>query len=352
MNDQELDRLIARANPFGDDTIRRLPADEAESDLLEEIMITAEPTPDRKPGGRRVMLVAAAAVAAVALLTTFAVNRGNSASPAPAGPAGNTGTTKVRTDDAQRMLLNAPGWKVADFRRSGGDDGGELEFAGPGQQELTVHWRPTKLYKSYYDDRTEVSPRKPIEVLGQKGEYVTYSKTDYAAMLPPKGKYFLEIRGGAGPSEQSYRDLVAKLYYVDTDTWVSALPGDVIKPADAEKVVDAMLSDIPVPSGLNREKLYSAMPNARYHVIADVTGTVTCNWIDKWLKAKQTGDAAGMKAAVDAMNTSRSWKVLKEIEDQGDWSEAVWSIADALTAGKNVDAKPGTDISDLKSGIC
>ncbi|MCW2897815.1 MAG: hypothetical protein JWO67_80 [Streptosporangiaceae bacterium] len=38
MNDHELDQLIARANPYGDDTVRRLPAGAAESDLLEEIM--------------------------------------------------------------------------------------------------------------------------------------------------------------------------------------------------------------------------------------------------------------------------------------------------------------------------
>ncbi|WP_328992896.1 hypothetical protein OG394_01405 [Kribbella sp. NBC_01245] len=339
MNDQELDRLIARANPFGDDAVRRLPTDDAESDLLEEIMITAEPTPDRKPAGRRAMVLAAAAVAAVALLTTFAVNRGNPASPAPAGPAG---TTKVRTDSAERMLLNAPGWKVEDFYGGGGFDGGEVKFKN-GKDRLQVHWYKAELYKSYYDDRTEVSPRKPIEILGQKGAMVTYNEGDYSSMLPPKGKYFLEIRGGAGPSEQAYRDLVAKLYAVNTDTFVDALPGTVIKPSEAEKVIDAMLSDMPVPSGLDREKLYSATPNARYHVAADVTSAVSCNWIDKWIKAKKAGDTAGMKAAVDAMNTSKSWKILKDIEKEGAWSSAIWELADALAAGKNP--------ADYKSGI-
>jgi hypothetical protein len=33
MNDHELDQLIARANPYGDDTVRRLPAGAAGGDV-------------------------------------------------------------------------------------------------------------------------------------------------------------------------------------------------------------------------------------------------------------------------------------------------------------------------------
>jgi hypothetical protein len=43
MNDSEFDRLIARANPYGDRTVRHLPTDGAELDLLEDIISTEAP---------------------------------------------------------------------------------------------------------------------------------------------------------------------------------------------------------------------------------------------------------------------------------------------------------------------
>ncbi|MFC0624006.1 hypothetical protein [Kribbella deserti] len=331
MNDDQLSRLIAQANPFGENTVRQLPIDDAESDLLEEIMITAEPTPQRKPSGRRAMVLAAAAVATIAVLASQLLPLG-SAQPAP-GPAGSIGSAQVRTDGAQRLLLNAPGWKIDQFISGGTFDGGELDFKN-GKKDLSVHWRAAELYKSYYDDRADVSAPKPIELLGQQGSVFNYSARDHAAMLPPKGKHFLEIRGSGG-TEKEFRELLSKLYVVDSNAWVDALPGSVVKPSEVEVVVGEMLADVPIPAGLNREKLYQGAPNDRYHLGADVSGAVTCLWVDKWVKARKAGDAAGMQASVQAMNTSRNWKVLKEMAKDGDYSAVLWDLVGLIAAGKD-----------------
>jgi hypothetical protein len=44
MNDHELDQLIARANPYGDDTVRRLPAGAAEGGgCVNDLVIMTRP---------------------------------------------------------------------------------------------------------------------------------------------------------------------------------------------------------------------------------------------------------------------------------------------------------------------
>ncbi|MFG1623552.1 hypothetical protein [Kribbella sp. NPDC049227] len=324
MNDHELDRLLARANPFGDDTVRRLPADAAASDLLEEIVTTTAPTPELRPNRRRRVIVLAAAAAAIVIaLTGVFFPRGNPAAPTSAYAA----EARAIAEANQRLLVDAPGWKVSRVDEFTAELG-EMTFA-KGNQRLDVYWRPADQYQTFYDDRAHDNTHQPIELLGLDGTIFRYDSTDFTTILKPKGKNFLEIRGGAG-DEAAYRDLIGKLKPVGVDEWLDALPASAVKPADNKKTVDGMLEGLPLPDGFDKAPLYQQTVNDRYQVGARVTGAVSCAWLNQWTTAKKSGDKAKVAEAVAAMKTSHSWPILKEMAKGGDYPRVLWSYADGI----------------------
>lgn len=339
MNDQELDRLIAQANPFGTDTVRQLPVAGAESDLLEDILTAPTATPVSVPGRprrRRTLLVAAAA----AVIAT-GVGIGGALFPDgnPAAPSSAYAAQVVAVAEANpRLLLDKPGWKVIGIGQFT-KEAGEMHLSN-GKQSLSVHWRPAELYNDFADDRGDNSLKQPIEFLGQHGTLFVSENGrganiahTYTTVLPVRGVNFLEIRTDTG-SEQAYRELLAALKPVDVNTWLDALPASAVKPTDTAKVVTEMLADIKVPAGFDPKPLQEGGLSDRYELGAKVTGAVTCAWVKEWEKAKAAGDAAGVKTAVTTMAGSRSWKVLLEMQKRGAWPEAIWEIADAMATGK------------------
>jgi len=337
MNDHELDHLIARANPFGDDTVRQLPTAAAESDLMEGILTT--PTTRRSPR-RPVLLAAAAAVVAAAIVggVAAAASGGgtHTAGPSSSNPAGPhiafAANVRAIAEANQRLLIDEPGWKITHVDEFTVAEG-EVRFEN-GSKSLDVSWRAADQYRTYYDDRAHDNAKQPITLLGQQGTMFTYADdNDFTTILPPKGKNFLEIRGEGG-SEQEYRDLIAKLHPVDVDTWLAAMPASVVKPADARATVDAMLAGLPLPSGLDKQRLYQQPTQDRYQLGATVSGAVACGWLDQWVAAKSSGDAQQLKQATDALATSHSWKVLNDMNAEGDYPEAVWQFADEVATGQ------------------
>jgi hypothetical protein len=341
MNDRDLDQLIARANPFGDDTVRQLPTANAESDLMEGILTT--PTTRRSLPRRPVLLAAAAAVVAAAVAggAVAATTGGETQHARPPGrPYSSTphiayaANVREVAEANQRLLLDEPGWKITHVDQFTVAEG-EVFFEN-GSKSLDVSWRATGDYQGYYDDRgADGNTKTPITLLGQHGTMFTYTDAnDFTTILPPKGQNFLEIRG-EGASEQAYRDLLAKLHPVDVDTWLAAMPASVVKPADTRATVDAMLAGLPLPSGLDKQRLYRQPAEDRYDLGAAVSGAVACGWLDQWVAAKQSGDASKLKQAVDALATSHGWKVLHDMNAEGDYPEVVWQYADQVAKGQS-----------------
>jgi hypothetical protein len=64
-----------------------------------------------------------------------------------------------------------------------------------------------------------------------------------------------------------------------------------------------------------------------------VTGRVGCAWIAEWLRAERAGDDAALRRAGDALRSSHRWTVLHQMNDEGDWPEVFWQIADEVAAG-------------------
>ena len=64
-----------------------------------------------------------------------------------------------------------------------------------------------------------------------------------------------------------------------------------------------------------------------------MTGLVGCGWIKEWERAKKTGDDASRARAAEALRSSHNWPVLKDMQDEGGWSDVFWETADKTAAG-------------------
>ena len=137
---------------------------------------------------------------------------------------------------------------------------------------------------------------------------------------------------GTFASPADHEALLDALVVLTPEDWAASLPADTVLPSQRPATVDAMLADVPTPTGFDAGPLHSE-PGAirdRYQVGTDVTGAVACAWIDSWVAARGTGDTVGVQAAVDAMATSHEWDALVEMTADGDWPEVLWEYADAL----------------------
>ncbi|TDD13338.1 hypothetical protein E1218_34670 [Kribbella turkmenica] len=393
MNDHELDRLIAQADPFGADQVRRLPASGAGAELLEEILTTTEPTPTARR--RRPILIAGVAAAAVAAVTIGGVlipEDHPAASVVPGAPAPAYAAEVRAIAEANSRILLGDGWKivrVSDFSKKYG----EMTF-GKGKQEVSIAWYPANEHASLLADRARGGNKvRQVEALGRKATRIQYlgpenkpggtgmngkqvptyanptapagknlvekpgklvPSTDFATILPPGGAGgagVAEIRADLG-SERAYMDMLGKARTVDVTTWLDAMPPTVVRPEARRQVIDEILAGLPLPAGLDKQKLYQGGVADRYQVGAKVTGAVACGWIGQWAQAKKNGDAAKKAEAAKALAGSRSWKILIEMNSQGDFPETIWEFADSITKHDVIDreGKPGRQ-DEYKEGL-
>jgi hypothetical protein len=122
------------------------------------------------------------------------------------------------------------------------------------------------------------------------------------------------------------------------------MPASVVLPANTAEAVNEMLDGIPLPNGFDRSKLKAgAIVRDRYQLGARVSGAVACAWIGQWVQASRSGDAVAATAAVEAMQTSRRWPILREMNREGDYPEVLWGLAVAMKSNTDVrGGKPTT----------
>ena len=120
----------------------------------------------------------------------------------------------------------------------------------------------------------------------------------------------------------------------DQATWESELAGHAIVPSQRPEQVADILSDVPLPQGFDTHPLTdSTQAKVRYQLIAEVTSAVWCAWARDWETALTAGDTAAATAAAQAISSSTTWHALKEIENEGDWAEAVWEYSARVGSG-------------------
>ncbi|MEU4240795.1 hypothetical protein [Actinoplanes sp. NPDC026619] len=348
MTDEQLDRVIRNADPYRAEVIGQL--DGAGQTLLEEIM--SEPSTRRPLMRRLVTAVAAAAVLTTALGVT-AVLRNHQSAPS-SDASGSSGASASPSEEPQvsasgairysamvlqaaeknpRLLIKESGWKVGnvyDFV----EREGSIEFHN-GDRRLEMNWYRAEYYDSYYKDRLDVSKPKPATVDGLPGFLFTYSYGDWAIQLKPNGDSFVELRSSGTWTQAQFDRTVSTIKQVDVQTWLAAMPPEVVTADRADAAADKILADVPLPPNFDRAKVAALGTNSPYHFGALVTGLVGCGWIAEWERARKAGDQAAVRKAADAMKSSHHWKVLNDMNDGGDWPEAFWEVSDKIAAGKD-----------------
>lgn len=384
MNDEELDALVATAGSPSPGKVESLLVGGPAIELRELIMTTTDKTltdiqaaedtlkrdrSHRRTAGRRrgpaMVAVAVAAAAAAAIVisagtssTRGEIGGGTSASPAFTGSSAQPDNTVsfaaefvAVAEVAPRLLVTADGWSVVRADQFGAEYG-ELEFSN-GEQTLGLFWRPMDLHQTYVDDRAEsAGPPSDITVAGYAVTrfYTPYGETSYALWI--EGDHSVELRADE-MSKADFLALVATLEAVDVETWLGAMPESVVTPVERDRVIEEMLTGIPVPPAFDESVLAADGVSDRYQLGAQVSGTIACAWFEIWIAADASGGSAGKRQAADAMATSRTWPILLEMQADGDYPDVLWEYADDL-ANDGFSAKSGRDTirtGEYKGGL-
>ncbi len=335
MTDEQLDQMVRDADPNRPEVIEHL--DGAEQILLEEIMSVphVHRSVFRRTAGA---LVAAALVTGVLAASTVLRERPDDRSAAPPAAPAVLGDQPIvysaavlkAAEGNPRLLIDQPGWKVKHVNGFA-DQYGAITFDNGGPQ-LEMNWYPADQYDDYHIDRLHVSKPVPVEVDGRPGDRFRYSDNDFAVMLRPRDRTFVELRA-QGLTRDAFDRVLADVKHVDVPTWLAALPATIVTPGRANSAAAKILADIPLPPGFDTGTLETVGTNDAYQFGAAVTGRVGCGWIAEWIRADRAGDKAARGKASDALRGSHRWKVLHEMKDEGGWSEVFWETADGVAAG-------------------
>lgn len=353
MTDDHLDRLLKHADPYDADRIGDLRG--GDLTLLEEIMSTppieqvSRPVRFRRQRSLRTRLVvgvaaAAAMTAAIGVPAWLAERDAADPGDSRAAERGDGSADRITYSAAAieaaeknpRLLIDEPGWQATHVY--GFTEGEGTIVFSQGDRDLEMNWYPARSYDSYFEDRLDVGEPRPITVAGQPGSLFRYSAHDFAVMLEPKGGSFVELRTGIGgwTGESAAMQVFAKVKAVDVHTWLAALPPEIVTPDGARDIVQAMLADIPKPPGFDVAPLLELGPSDRYQLGAEVTGAVTCGWLEVWVDARRAGDDAAAARAAAALEGSHRWRILHEMNARGDWPESMWDVANRVSAGESV----------------
>jgi hypothetical protein len=281
-------------------------------------------------GGRRqTTLGLGLGLAAVAVLAALLVLGSWLSGPGKGRP--DFAAAAIRVAEANpRLLVTAPGWEVvrADELEP---DSGELTFSD-GSRRFDIRWYPARLYEQYLRDRAYVSTPEHGILLGQHATTVDYTREEYATMLSPQGRVFIEVRGRLG-SRRAYDEILHSLRPVDVETWLNAMPPSTVRPEARSETVEKMLRGIPLPPGFDASVLQSEGSISDESSLAvEVGNAVACGWVESWIAARAAGDQAAVRRAVDAMANSANWPIVRGTKVPWFWNYA--TVTRQLRAGR------------------
>jgi hypothetical protein len=231
----------------------------------------------------------------------------------------------VRVAEANpRLLVTASGWSVK--HAYGFEvDSGSMIF-GNGTHHLTFDWYPARYYRSYLRDRRKVSAVVHSTILGHRATTVRYHRSpvnepglDYETLFSPWGAVAIGIRG-IFANKREYQTILNSLRRVDVNTWLTAMPPEVVQPDALDATVKQMLRGVPLPPNFDP----STLPNPslitdRYRLGTAVTGAVTCGWLEYWVAAARSHDLTAAREAVDGLGSARHWPVLLAMVHEKGW---------------------------------
>lgn len=172
-----------------------------------------------------------------------------------------------------------------------------------------------------------------MEVAGHEGVLFQYDSPEPdSTVLWLDGDHSLELRAPVPRDEM--RTLAGSVVAVDANTWLDALPPEVVRADGRATAVAGMVADIPLPPGFDLRSLQEGdLAGDRYDLGVEVTQAITCAWIREWEAATAAGNAAQADAAEAALATAPDWAILHEMDSEGGWSDYVreWAAGAAGT---------------------
>jgi hypothetical protein len=125
---------------------------------------------------------------------------------------------------------------------------------------------------------------------------------------------------GIFSSKREYQTILNSLRRVDVNTWLNAMPPEVVQPDALDATVKQMLRGVPLPPNFDP----STLPNAslisdRYRLGTAVTGAVTCGWLEDWVAAARNHDVTSAQQADRGLGSARHWPVLLSMVHEKGW---------------------------------
>lgn len=337
MNDEALMQAARRIDPLAADAYRDMAGTPWGRQTLESIL-AATPA-SRRPWVRKLAAVAAAAAVVTGVVAVVASDE----RPEPRQESHWAPKLVRMAQESPRLLVTAPGWKVtrADDYGAGG---AEMRFEN-GRDWADIYWYPGELYESYVDDRRQgADATSHLRVAGNdavlfRHDGTALGTTFYA--LWQAGPHAVELRTDVVPTEAEFRRLAASIEVVDVDTWLSALPENVVKPEERERAVERLVADVPVPPEADLGGVASRdAPGDGGSLGFYVATEVVCGWVDHWAGAT---DEAARRDAVEALSGAGEWHVFRK---GGMALEYVEDVAAAMAAGEPVAGDRPASVAD------
>jgi hypothetical protein len=331
-----------------------------------------EALPDRRWEGsagvgvpRRPVLIVALAAAVVLLLAVpaaFFGGGGQARDPVSTGDltgvpvsATNAAVPTTATQPLEYppyLLLEADAWHMVSYYQGPGPRNlRDSLYDGPDGAHVEVQiWSGSAadIERQVQDRVEEANSKRPVTIAGIDAVAGDYSGDIGFRTIVVGGAdaYVIEIdyQSSAGGSNADLDTLLAGIRFVGRVDFEQAVPAGSVTSATRESVVAEMLADIPLPPGFDVSKITAT--GDRYYVGADVTSAVTCGWIEAWTEAKKNADSVTEAAAVDAMQSSRNWAILLEMDAEGDYPKVIWSYADGMAGDGTLPGSAGLAVED------
>jgi hypothetical protein len=347
---------------------------------------------------RRLPVLALVAGATAVCAGVLALILSGGVSPAPAPEEAFAQSAVEVADGNPRLLIDDPAWEIS-YVGEFEPDNGYLDYKQEGDDgRLSIGWQAAEYYSDALADgdfeegqwyRGEIGCVLTSETEKQKGviavsgdDYVecrTYDRTERIEFLgseatlhesrmvepdgntsthftvnaPPSGDVYVQIDAiGFDLDREGFLAVLDSIEAVDVETWLGALPDNVVRPLERPEVVDEMLEGIPVPDSVDVEALRTEFAALRrYNLGAAVSGEVACAWLDQWVAATgEDPDSAAAKEAEEALATSREWPILEEMAPQGGWSQVIWEYSENVERGQRGELTDSSGTETMPDG--
>ncbi len=377
MNTRGLEMALAAADPVGQGRLDGLDLEAMEAELLADLdgeQPAARPLgadlPSRRRPRRLALALGTAVLAAVAAAIVI-LAAGTSEHPSRA-----YGADLVRfAESSPLLLLEGPGWRVQNVNEERRREGveGSMEFVtgrpipyesisvtgneklayesgmfppAVRQRRVELFWHQGALQEWISMRRETLHPHGQrwieLPVLGTTAHVDTRAEfypnqggpgNRMMVALWSEDGYVLEMRA-AVPDQAAFEERLSWLTEVDLQTWLDAMPADVVKAGDHDAVVREMLRGVPVPSDFTPALVPDEGLNTDRSRVADsVTNTVSCLWFRQWGEARRAGDRAAELEAVRAMATVKRWPIVRQIEKEAGYPETLLKLVKSMPSG-------------------